>query len=89
MWGPDRHHGPSQAMSHIDAAISALSHHRHLDQRDQDALVSMLEMARDTTQTPAMVNGSMASLASLLPTWEHAPCTRRSMLSRSSTSRAS
>jgi len=50
----------SQTTSHIDDAISALSRHRHLDQRDQDKIVATLEAARDSTQTTAMVNGSMA-----------------------------
>ncbi len=50
----------SQATSHIDAAITALGRHRYLGEREQDEIAVTLEAARDSTQTAAMVNGSMA-----------------------------
>jgi len=50
----------SQATSHIDEAITALGRHRYLNEREQDEVAATLEAARDSTQTAAMVNGSMA-----------------------------
>jgi hypothetical protein len=50
----------SQTTAHIDEAITALGRHRYLNEREQDEVVATLEAARDSTQTAAMVNGSMA-----------------------------
>jgi len=50
----------SQATSHIDEAIAALGRHRYLNEAEQDEVAATLEAARDSTQTAAMVNGSMA-----------------------------